>query len=156
MRSSAWGGVLLVFAIAGTGCIPVGDTASDRCYQIAERQIGVLRNEALKLIPTERVASAEEFVGCDSADNGASLDVQVSGDVPPEEMLRPFYEKGWKPLPRDESALVPDKRMCRGCVAGVMRDMRGKVIYVAVGERENGSGNRHVLIDYQGLGLFEK
>ncbi|WP_344938725.1 hypothetical protein [Sphaerisporangium flaviroseum] len=160
MRSSVWNGLVLVLVlvltVTGTGCVPGGDTASDRCYEIAERQIQLLSNEALKLIPADEVASVQEFVGCDSADNGASLDVQVSGDIAPEVLLRPFYKKGWQSLPRDESSLARDKRMCGGCVAGVMRVVQKKVMYVAVDERANGSENRHLLINYQGLGLFEK
>lgn len=146
----------IAIALAGMGCGLVGDPDFNRCQATAERQIGLLKDEALRLIPVSEVVSTSEFVGCDSADNGASLWADVPHGIPVEKILGRFRENGWKSLPAHESGEVSDQSMCGGCIAGVMRVVQKKVMYVAVYEAKNDPANWSLKMDFQGLGLFTK
>ncbi|WP_156325775.1 hypothetical protein [Nonomuraea sp. SBT364] len=67
------------------------------CVDRADRENALYLKAVSAVLPSGKRVSGDEWNGCDSANNGASLSVLVSPELRRDELWKAFVEAGWSP-----------------------------------------------------------
>ncbi|NUR88105.1 MAG: hypothetical protein HOY71_28800 [Nonomuraea sp.] len=123
---------MLLLASSLIGCGPGSDDGDQVCLDRANRENALFLTAVAAVLPPGGRASVDEWNGCDSADNGATLSVLVSPELRRDQLWRAFVEEGWTPA---------SKACAPGCAeAQLVRRMDKRLIGIAFEEAARGGG----------------
>ncbi|MEU6726530.1 hypothetical protein ABZ917_22755 [Nonomuraea wenchangensis] len=67
------------------------------CIDRANRENALYLKAVSAVLPSDKRVSVDEWNGCDSADNGASLSVLVDPELRRDQLWKAFVKAGWSP-----------------------------------------------------------
>ncbi|MEZ7125581.1 hypothetical protein ACBR40_09605 [Nonomuraea sp. AD125B] len=82
------------------GCAPGHEAmygGGQVCIDRANRENALYLKAVSAVLPSGRRVSVDEWNGCDSADNGASLSVLVDPELRRDQLWQAFVKAGWSP-----------------------------------------------------------
>ncbi|MER7368243.1 hypothetical protein [Nonomuraea wenchangensis] len=87
-----WGGLI--------GCTPGHESTyggGQVCVDRANRENALFLKAVSPVLPSDKRVSVDEWNGCDSTDNGASLSVLVDPGLRRDQLWKAFVKAGWSP-----------------------------------------------------------
>lgn len=124
--------IVIVVGIATVGCGvsdgPKVNFDEKRCIQLAAQEASELREKIAGLLPPEVAKTVSENNGCDSGGEGSYLLFVADRSTSGYRLLDAFRRHGWEVLDISSDS-------CQGCVAGVSKKIKDRVVEVTVYDR---------------------